>query len=443
MATAAPARTPDQADAGGVPRGLAFIDDDVPRALAEAKTRKKALFVDAWAPWCHTCLSMKHYVLDDPALLPLADRVVFAAIDTDREQNAKFLETHAVNVWPTFFVIDPDTDKVVGLWPGSASLGEMRSFIEDSLGALEALKQGGLPAGSALSFLIAAKEAQASGDHPRAAKLYESALAKSQPDWPRRNEVLANWMKSLFDAHLAGPCVDTGLKYAAEIQGAVHPASFASYLFECAKGLRDPQKQRAARAAAIRRLRELTDDPPRESSADDRSDALDMLSGMLHDTGDRTGARALQERRLELMEKAAAAAPTPQAASTYDYGRANAYVALGRAEDAVRMLEQRERELPGSYEPSARLAGVLAHLKRWQPALAAIDRALAQAYGPRKLRYLELKAEIQAALGDHPGRIKTLEEEVAGREAAAAGRPSTALAEARRRLEAARKAGVR
>jgi hypothetical protein len=30
---------------------LPFIEDDYPRALAEARARKLPLFVDSWAPW--------------------------------------------------------------------------------------------------------------------------------------------------------------------------------------------------------------------------------------------------------------------------------------------------------------------------------------------------------------------------------------------------------
>ena len=31
--------------------GLPFIEDDYPRALADAKARHVPIFVDAWAPW--------------------------------------------------------------------------------------------------------------------------------------------------------------------------------------------------------------------------------------------------------------------------------------------------------------------------------------------------------------------------------------------------------
>lgn len=32
-------------------RGLPFIEDDYPRALEQARTRKLPLFIEAWAPW--------------------------------------------------------------------------------------------------------------------------------------------------------------------------------------------------------------------------------------------------------------------------------------------------------------------------------------------------------------------------------------------------------
>jgi len=31
-----------------------FVEDEFERVMARAKAEKKELFVDAWAPWCHT-----------------------------------------------------------------------------------------------------------------------------------------------------------------------------------------------------------------------------------------------------------------------------------------------------------------------------------------------------------------------------------------------------
>jgi hypothetical protein len=41
LAAAAPATKP----------ALPFIEDDYPRALAEARSKKVPIFVEAWAPW--------------------------------------------------------------------------------------------------------------------------------------------------------------------------------------------------------------------------------------------------------------------------------------------------------------------------------------------------------------------------------------------------------
>jgi tetratricopeptide (TPR) repeat protein len=176
---------------------------------------------------------------------------------------------------------------------------------------------------------------------------------------------------------------------------------------------------------------------------DDRADALDILAGSLETLGDKAGSKKAHEDRLALLEQAAKLAPTPQAASTYDYQRATAYLELGRAEEAVKMLQERERQLPDSYEPSARLASVLAEMGRHSDALAAIDRALVHAYGPRRLRYLALKARVQHSLGDRSGQIATLQQEISGWKELGKRAPPDRLKDAQRRLEAAQRSAPR
>ena len=53
--TAANTNAPADAAHAGSP--LPFIEDDYSRALAEAKAKGLPLFVDVWAPCCHTCRS--------------------------------------------------------------------------------------------------------------------------------------------------------------------------------------------------------------------------------------------------------------------------------------------------------------------------------------------------------------------------------------------------
>jgi tetratricopeptide (TPR) repeat protein len=224
------------------------------------------------------------------------------------------------------------------------------------------------------------------------------------------------------------------------VTGAAIPADFSSVLLSCAGKLPAGAEQAAARGAAVARLRALVEKPPSEASADDRADVLAMLAEALRDSGDVEGARKANEARLAVLEQAAKEAPSKQAAATYDYARAGAYVALGRAEEAVKMLSEREREMPDSYEPPARLAEVLFKIDRAKEALSAIDRAIARAYGPRKLRYLKLRAEILGKLGDRKGEVMTLREEVEGYKKLEKGQADAdRLADAKRRLEAAEK----
>ena len=37
--------------ADGLDKVLPFVTDDYPKALAEARTQKLPLFIEAWAPW--------------------------------------------------------------------------------------------------------------------------------------------------------------------------------------------------------------------------------------------------------------------------------------------------------------------------------------------------------------------------------------------------------
>ncbi|MCC6216832.1 MAG: thioredoxin family protein [Polyangiaceae bacterium] len=419
----------------GAPVGpsLPFTHDDYGAARARARAAGRPLFVDAWAPWCHTCISMQEYVMREPALQPYSERLGFVGIDTDREENREFVERFAIHVWPTFFVLDPTTEAVLGYWPGSASLAELRRFLDDALEAFDASRSGRSP-DPLLRKLLAAKAAQAKDRPVDAERLYRSLVDDAPADWPRRSEVLLRWMMALVGSQKHAECVRVGEKHLDEIHGASLPADFARYVSDCARHLGSAADRERALRRVERRLTALTGAPPVEMAADDVSDALAILADARAALGDAAGARAAHERRLAVMEEAAARAPSPQAAQTFDYGRANAYVALGRPDEAVRMLEERERQLPDSYEPPARLASVLSRTGRPREALVALERALKRAYGPRRLGYLELKASLQARLGDREGAMATLEEEIRGWEAQRGAAAARDLADARARL---------
>ena len=99
---------------------VTILEDDYAAALGKAKARGVLLFVDGWAPWCHSCVFFREHVLPNASLGDLADRYVFASIDTEKEINRRFVERFPMTAWPTFFVIDPSTEKV--RWVGTQLL---------------------------------------------------------------------------------------------------------------------------------------------------------------------------------------------------------------------------------------------------------------------------------------------------------------------------------
>ena len=409
--TASPLRA-DAAPSAPAAGQVRFVENDLAGAIARAKQEGKLVFVDAWAPWCHTCLSMDNFVFNQPALQRFESRIVFAKVDTDRDENAAFAAKYAMDVWPTLFVIEPNKDELLAVWTGAASLRELEQLLDESLVLRDLKMQNKLDPKAPEGLLLAAQRAALADRWAEAAASYEKSVRAAPENWTRRSEALFGWIKSLHNARRARDCVEVGGRYGKEIRGAALPGDFGRYWFSCANGLPLPKHKAEVRRAAIAHLRALVETPRAESSTDDVADAWDILADALKQVGDTEGFRKAHERRLLLLEAAAKAAPSPAAAATFDYARAGSYAVLGRSSEAVAMLQARVKELPDSYEPSARLATLLHGMGRDADARPAIDRVLKLAYGPRRMRYLALKAEIEHKLGNAAGRIAALEEEV-------------------------------
>lgn len=411
---------------------LSFVEDDFDAAMAEAAGDQKLVFVDAWAPWCHTCLSMRDVVFTRPELTRFESSFVFAAVDTDRETSAGFLERYRLRVWPTFFVLDPATGGVLAMHGGSMSLEETSALLD----AAKRAHAGGTEPGE--KELVAAHAAYRAKQLTDAAALYQDAAVRL-PD-AKRAPALMGAIRSLAEGGEHRACVQFGTEHADHVPGSSAPSDFLYYLKDCADKLADKDEKASARQFVQTRLRSLVDAPRPGQSIDDRTDTMALLAEMLRDDGDTEGARVLETKRLSILEAAAAQAPDAEQAQTFDYARMNAYLALGRGDDAVKMFQERIRQLPESYEAHARLGSTLLEMGRAKEAVAPLDRAIALSYGPRRLRYMAQKSKAQLAAGERPAAIATLEGEVAGwLELPVAQRDEKKLEDARARLLAARK----
>src|SRR5260370_12980973 len=112
--------------------GLSFVEDDYEGVLARARKEDRLLFVDAWAPWCQTCISMKAFVFNDAVLAPLASKFVWASVDTEKPKSESFVRKYPMKNWPTLWVVDGGTEKPVLQWVGSVTAPELAMLLESA-----------------------------------------------------------------------------------------------------------------------------------------------------------------------------------------------------------------------------------------------------------------------------------------------------------------------
>ncbi|MEW5740640.1 MAG: thioredoxin family protein [Myxococcota bacterium] len=378
------------------PSGPRFIEDDYAKALKAAKASNKLLFVDAWAPWCHTCVFMREHVLTRPAFAAFEKDVVFAAVDTEKAKNAAFLEKFPVDVWPTLYFIDPATETLAFKWIGSADEGQMTALLSAARGK-------GTPVAEADALL-------ARGDAKAAAEKYQAALKTGGGDSPARATL--SLLSALYLAKQHEACAKTADEQLKVLTAPGDRVNGIVWGLGCAMDLPASPERAKLLARFVKEGREAL--KLEDVLADDKSGLYDALVSERFDAKDGVAAEALALEWLTFLEAEAAKAPTPAARAVFDPHRVNAAVAAKHPERALDALARSEAELPKDYNPPARLAILYRELGQYDAALAAVDRALKKcSEGPRKLRLFETKAGVLAKKGDKAGQRQTLLEAVA------------------------------
>jgi thiol-disulfide isomerase/thioredoxin len=393
---------------------LPFIADDYPKALAEARAKKLPIFLEAWAPWCHSCRSMQAYVYTDPKLAPYADRFVWLAIDTEKAGNAATVAKFPVSAWPSMFVIDPATETVAYRWTGSATVDQLTAFLDEARSRPAAKRAPGAPADPAALALARADKLYGAGEWDAAATAYAAVLAHSAAADASFARAADAYLFSLLAAERGAECVRAARELLPKLAGRPSSATAAAVGLDCAVRLDAAAPERAA---AITELEAATRgalaDRSLKLATDDLSGLYISLISARDDAKDTAEKAKLLEAWIALLEDGAAKAVDANARAVFDSHRLAAYLEAGQPERAVRMLEAAERDLPADYNPPARLAVAYLAMKKHNLALAASDRALAKSYGPRRLGQLRTRADILLAMGRPADAKAVLEQAIA------------------------------
>jgi len=387
---------------------LHFVEDDYEKALATARERNVPLFVDVWASWCHTCLSMKQYVLTDPALAQLSSSFVWLAIDSERRDNAGFLQRFPTRNLPTLWVVEPSSQAPLLKWIGAATARELKGVLEDVLQA-RGTQLDAADAAEVHTLWLRAQRASAAGESMQAIGFYKRALELAPPSWTHRAQSAEALSMRLVESDQGAAAVELAVREAEAMPTSTARLNVLLNAIDAASELPAAAPQRAALSSLIELGTSLAETPSDAVLFDDRSSLyLSLVSALKSTKPDES--KRLAGNWSKALDAQAARETEPARRRVWDPHRVEAYLALDEAARAVPMLEQSEREAPEDYNAAARLARVYLTLQRLPEARAAIDRALSLAGGPRKLRFYTLKADILEAAGDKPGARTALTE---------------------------------
>ena len=349
---------------------------------------------------------MRAYVLTHKSLARHAGRFVWLEIDRENAKNSEFRRRFPLAGLPTFTIVDPVREVERVRWVGGLTVSQLHALLDDVSG------------GSDTPRALLIQRARADSlygvpDYAAAAPAYECVLAAAPPSWTGYARVVDALMFSLTQTAQDARATELARAALPRLGASTTGLSVASSALGAAIALPESLPGRAAAVAEFEAAtRKLVEDLTFQTAADDRSGAWIALLDARKVANDSLGARRVAESWSGFLDGEAARAGTPEQRAVFDSHRLSAYMELGQVERAIPMLQQSERDLPGDYNPPARLAAAYRALKRWDEALAASDRAMPLAYGPRKLNFYELRADILKGRDDLEGARRTLGEAI-------------------------------
>jgi tetratricopeptide (TPR) repeat protein len=366
---------------------------------------------------------MRAFVFTDKALERYAGRFVWLSVDTENSANAAFLQKYPIHVWPTLMIIDPKKETVALRYSGGATVQQLSKLLSERGGKTKYDEA-----------MARADRFANEGKAPEAAAAYDEAIKKAPKNWSRLGRASETLMFALYAAKEYDRCASRAMELYPRVKDSYSAVNVSSMGLLCAS---EKPEARATFDALEKDVRETLENTKLPLSGDDRSGLYETLISAREAVKDEEGAHKLREQWAAFLEGEAKKAKTPEQRAVYDSHRLTAYIDLKQPERAIPMLEQSERDFPGDYNPPARLGLAYRTMGKYDEALAAYDRALTKAYGPRKIGILRGKAETFAAKGDKESAKRVLAEAIQYAESLPEEQRSDAtIASLKKRLEA-------
>ena len=113
----------------------------IENALKEAQARHAPVFVDFWAPWCHSCFFMQSNVMTGPEWEATEKRAIIVELDGDEPEGNHWATLWKIGGYPTYVILDEsgsEIGRILGDRPAAQFYAELNPIL-DKGAALETL----------------------------------------------------------------------------------------------------------------------------------------------------------------------------------------------------------------------------------------------------------------------------------------------------------------
>jgi len=340
-------------------------------------------------------------LLDHADLARYAGQFVWLELNFDAPENRAFFTKYGASSTPTFFVIDPQAERVTATQPGAMYLQELSECLDRGAGGVSPNDQ--TPAEAALrqgDTLLALQPAEA-------AKAYQEALRLAPEDWSRRELAEAALVEALEDSKQWQQCAETAVAEATHMERdamfgrvvvsgmwCLHSADHAPWSEPATHNLEQLAKEALSLSSTVR---------------DHRDELYRTLMYLAVARKDNASAAKWGDRLLAELD--AIKPSSDEERSALDIARVENVQVFGDPERILPALIASERAMPNNYIASLRLAQMESAAKHYDRAIAACDRGLARNPGAMGRSWLlQIKAHALSQQGKSADARRALQE---------------------------------
>ena len=339
-------------------------------------------------------------LLDHADLARYAGQFVWLELNFDAPENRAFFTKYGASSTPTFFVIDPQAERITATQPGAMSLQELTEFLDRGAGGVfptdEAPAEAALRQGDTLLAL------QPAG----AANAYQEALRLAPEDWGRRELAEAALVEALGDSKQWQQCAETAVTEATHMK---RDAMFGRVVVSgmwCLDSDHAPWSEPAAH-----NLEPLAEEALSLSATvrDHRDELYRTLMYLAVARKDNASAAKWGDRWLGELD--AIKPSSDEERSALDIARVENVQVFGDPARILPALIASERAMPNNYIASLRLAQMESAAKHYDRTIAACDRGLARNPGAMGRSWLlQIKAQALSQQGKSADALRALQE---------------------------------